>query len=167
MNPAAKNISQPAGELRIEAANVQMLLIAPDAKETGYDPKSRKVLRVIPDSAYYEDALLAYDSGRVDPNTTQTIDVRRPAPGNYRLLISPGTAADGEEYEILVHLYRSDGTEASVVRISGQANRGAPTAFELELEGSPPRTVLLKARRPVHAPKPHERQLGGRLSRRD
>src|SRR5574340_608620 len=102
MNPAAKNTSEPASELRIEAANVQMLLIAPDAKETGYDPKSRKVLRVIPDSAYYEDALLAYDSGRVDPNTTQTIDVRRPAPGNYRLLISPGTATDGEEYEILV-----------------------------------------------------------------
>lgn len=142
--PTIKRTSESASELRIVAANVQMLLTASNGKETGYDPKSRKTLRAIADSDYYEDALLAFDSGRVDPNTTQAIDVRQPVQGTYRLLVSSGTAADGEEYEILIHLYRNDGSEAPIVRLSGTAKQNAPTVFEFELKGSPPRSALLR-----------------------
>lgn len=137
-----KTNSAAGSELRIVAANVQLLLIAPDGKKTGYDPKLQKEMRAIPDSAYYQDALLAYDSGRVDPNTTQTIDVRHPRTGQYKLLVSQGTAADGEEYEILVHLYRSEGSEVPVLRLSGTAKSGAPAAFKFVLDNGAARRLL-------------------------
>jgi hypothetical protein len=124
------NAGAAGSELRIEAANVQMLLIAPGGKETGYDAKTKTVTKEIPRSAYYEDALLAFDSGRVDPNTTQTVDVKNPAAGNYRLVVSPGTAPDGEEYEIRVSLYLRGGAEQNV-RISGKAKRDRTASYEL------------------------------------
>ncbi len=142
----AEQNSGAASELRIVAANVQLLLIAPDGKETGYDPKTRKIAKTIPGSAYNEDALLAYDSGRVDPNTTQTIDVKHPSAGKYRLVVSPGTAADGEEYEVRVHLYRPAGGEARNVRIAGTARRNKAATYEIQVKGEPPELCLPVAR---------------------
>lgn len=145
-NPTTTNY-QTGIELRIVAANVQLLLIAPHGKKTGYDAKSRKQLRAIPDSAYYQDALLAYDSGRVDPNTTQTVDVRHAPAGKYKLLVSQGTAADGEEFEVLIHLYSRDGREASFLRLSGTVKPGAPAAFDFDLKNTvAPRLILLTSR---------------------
>jgi hypothetical protein len=131
-------------ELTVVAAKVQMLLIAPGGKKTGYDPKSRKVVRGIPNSAYYQDALLQYDSGRVDPNTTQTIDLKRPQAGPFRLVVSPGTAADGEEYEIHVNLYLQGGGEARMARIAGTMEAGRSTVYELSVSAEPPGVVASK-----------------------
>lgn len=117
-------------ELRIVAANVQMLLIAPDGKKTGYDAKLKQKVHGISDSAYYEDALLAFDSGRVDPNTTQTIDVRNPVAGKYRLKVTPGTAPDGEEFEIQVSLSLRSGDERNA-RVAGTAERKKPSSYEI------------------------------------
>jgi hypothetical protein len=137
--------SGPKGsELSIVAANVQMLLIAPGGKKTGFEPKARKIVKEITDSAYYEDALLVYDSGRADPNTTQTIDVKQPAPGTYRLIVSPGTAADGEEYEIHVHLYLHGGGEARTARIAGTVKAGRTAAYELSVSAEPAGVVVAK-----------------------
>jgi len=127
----ARSVS--VAELRIVAAKVQLLLIAPNGKKTGYDPTTKRKLRAIAHSGYYEDALLEYDSGRVDPNTTQTIDVRRPAAGTYRLIVSPGTAADGEEYEVRIHLYSQDGSGAKDARIAGTARQGSSEEFEFRI----------------------------------
>lgn len=124
-------------ELTIVAANVQMLLIAPDGKETGYDPKLQKQVRTVPGSAYYQDALLAYDSGRVDPNTTQTIDVGHAVAGTYKLVVSAGTAAEGEEYEVRIRLSRRDGSEAAIARITGTAEREKPASYELRVSVDP------------------------------
>lgn len=125
------------------AANVQLLLISPDGKRTGYDPHSKEKFRTIPDSAYYEDALLAYDTGAVDPNTTQTIDVRDPGLGRYRLVVSPGTAADGEEYEVRVKLYLRNGSEVRVARIAGTAERGKAATYELRVSADPASVVIV------------------------
>jgi hypothetical protein len=134
---AKTNPQASASELRIVAADVQMLLIAPDGKKTGFDPKLKTKFRAIADSAYYEDALLAYDSGRVDPNTTQTIDVRNPKPGRYKLVVSSGTAADGQEYEVRLNLYSGDGDDARA-RISGTVNHSKATTFEIRVSNNPP-----------------------------
>ncbi len=142
----AKDSSGAANsELSIVAAKVQMLLIAPDGKETGYDPRTKKTSRAIPDSTYDEDALLAYDSGRVDPNTTQTIDVRNPPVGKYRLIVSLGTAADGEEYEIQIHIYRNSG-EARTARIAGTAQRRKIATYELRVSAGPAAVAIIDPR---------------------
>jgi hypothetical protein len=142
-----------SGELRIVAANVQLLLIAPDGKETGYDPRSKKKLHVIPGSAYYEDALLAYDSGRVDPNTTQTIDVRHPVAGKYQLVVSPGTAADGEAYDVRATFYSQDGSEAGSARIAGTAKQRTSATYELTIGGTPAILVIANSVRQPHSRK--------------
>lgn len=150
-NQAATKRTRPVGndrgELTVVAADIQLLLIAPGGKETGYDPKSKTILKEIPGSAYYQDALLAYDSGRVDPNTTQTLNVQQPKAGKYRLIVSPGTLADGEEYEVRVHLYRRDGSDAGSSRIAGAARRGMPKTYDLQLSTSPRAAVtVIRAR---------------------
>lgn len=132
------------GELSLVAADVQLLLIAPGGKETGYDPKSKKILKEIPGSVYYQDALLAYDSGRVDPNTTQTLNVQQPVAGKYRLIVSRGSAADGEEYEIRVHLYGADGGDARDVRIAGTSKRGDTATYELLLRLGPAKAIVVQ-----------------------
>jgi hypothetical protein len=131
-------------ELSIVAAKVQMLLIAPDGRRTGFEPKSQKIIKAIPNSAYYQDALLQYDSGRVDPNTTQTIDVKRPPIGRYRLLVTPGTAADGEEYDIRVNLYLQGGGETRTTRIAGTAEAGKIANYELRVNVEPPGVVVVE-----------------------
>jgi hypothetical protein len=133
----ALNVHPASGELNIVAANVQLLLIAPDGRKTGYDARSKKKLRAIPESTYDEDALLAYDTGAVDLNTTQTLNVRHPLAGKYRLMVSSGSLADGQEYEVQVHLYRRDGSEASIVRLAGTVKRDAPATYEFELRSGP------------------------------
>jgi hypothetical protein len=130
-------------QLSIVGAKVQMLLIAPGGKKTGFESRSQKIRKEIPYSAYYQDALLAYDSGRVDPNTTQTIDVNHPAAGTYRLVISPGTAADGEEYEVQIHLYSPDGGNLKTARIAGIAKRGKTATYELVVGGDPGTVAVL------------------------
>ncbi|MGH9738917.1 MAG: hypothetical protein ACRD4X_10060 [Candidatus Acidiferrales bacterium] len=132
------------GELSVVAADVQLLLIAPGGKESGYDPKSKKILKEIPGSAYYQDALLAYDSGRVDPNTTQTLNVQQPAAGKYRLIVSRGSAADGEEYEIRIHLYGANGSDARDVRIAGTSRRGETATYELLLRPGPGNAIVVQ-----------------------
>ena len=99
---------------------------------------------MIPESGYYEDALLVYDSGRADPNTTQTIDVKQPGPGKYRLIISPGTAADGEEYEIHVNLYLHGGGESRTARIAGTAEHAKIATYELRVSVEPPEIAVIK-----------------------
>jgi hypothetical protein len=137
------NSRADSSELTIVAANVQLLLIAPDGKQTGYDPKTRKIVKAIPNSAYNEDALLAYDTGAVDPNTTQTIDVKHPPAGKYRLVVSSGTAADGEEYEVQVKLYARDGSDARIARITGTAERGRTANYELQIAAGPQAELIL------------------------
>jgi hypothetical protein len=137
------NARLDSGELNIVAANVQLLLIAPDGKETGYDPKTKKRLRAIPESTYDEDALLAYDTGAVDLNTTQTLNVRHPVAGKYRLVVSSGSLADGQEYEIRVHLYRSDGSEAANIRLAAAARAAKPATYEFDLRTSPESSLVV------------------------
>lgn len=132
------------GELRIVAADVQLLLIAPDGKETGYDPRAKKEVREIPRSSYFEDALAAFDSGRVDRSTTQTLAVRRPQAGKYRLMVSAGYLTSGEQYEARVTLYRRDSSEAASVRIAGMAERGRAAAYEVVLGGSGGKAMVVK-----------------------
>lgn len=129
-------------ELTIVAANVQMVLIAPDGKETGYDPKLKKQVRTIPDSTYYEDALLAFDSGRVDPNTTQTLSVQHPKAGKYRLVVSSGTARDGQEYEVRIAFAQRDGSETHNLRLAGAAKREKPAIYELRVSEDPPGVLI-------------------------
>jgi len=120
-----------------------MLLIAPDGKKTGFETKSGKIVKTIPNSAYYQDALLQYDSGRADPDTTQTIDVKQPMAGRYRLLVSQGTAADGEGYEIHVSLYSQLDGEAQTARTAGTAERGKIATYELSVSGDPATVVVI------------------------
>jgi hypothetical protein len=129
----ASKTQADAGELSILAADVQLLLIAPDGKATGYDARTEKQVREIPASSYFEDAQLAFDSGRVDTSTTQTLHVQRPPAGKYRLVISPGNLADGEGYEVRVRLYRRDGSEAASARIDGKVKHGEAVEYEVEL----------------------------------
>lgn len=142
VNASAQNVrtgekAQPEqAELRIVAAKVQMLLIAPDGRKTGYDPRSKGTVGTIPKSRYDQDALLAYDTGAVDLNTTQTIDVRHPAEGRYRLVVSPGGAADGEEYEVHIHLYLRDGIDVKTARIAGTAKSGKVATYELSVDAA-------------------------------
>lgn len=136
------NSHSKSSELEIVAANVQLLLFAPDGKKTGYDPRAKKKFHAIPDSAYYEDALLAYDTGAVDLNTTQTIRVLHPQAGKYRLVVSPGTAANGEEYEVRVKLYTRNGGEARITRIAGTAERGKSSTYEFVV-GFDPASVAI------------------------
>ena len=136
--------ARKGSELSIVAANVQMLLVAPSGKKTGFEAKSQKIAREIPNSAYYQDALLEYDSGRVDPNTTQTLDVKKPQAGRYRLLVAPGTAADGEEYEIRVTLYLQRGDEARTARIAGTAEHDTTATYEIRVSGGAEGTVAVK-----------------------
>jgi len=137
-----------AAELKIAGRDVQMLLIAPGGRKTGYEAKSGKIVRGIADSGYFEDALLAFDSGRADNSTTQTIDVRRPAAGDYKLMVMAGKLADGERYEVRATLYRADGGEAGTVRIDGKAWHGHAASYELKIAGAPGRLELLSGRRP-------------------
>lgn len=130
--PSAKSRAH-GSELSVVAADVQLLLIARNGKETGYDPRTKKQVREIPGASYFEDALAAFDSGRVDTSTTQTLQVRRPQAGKYRLVISPGNLADGEGYEVRVKLYRRDGSEAANARIDGTVKRGEAVEYEVEL----------------------------------
>lgn len=140
---AATGTNKVAGsELSIVAAKVQMLLIAPGGKKTGFEAKSQTIVKEIPESAYYQDALLQYDSGRVDTDTTQTIDVKQPMPGKYRLIVSPGTAADGEEYEIRVNLYSQEGGDARTARIAGMAEHGTVATYDLTVSGEPATVVV-------------------------
>ena len=150
---AALATGRRGGELTVVAADVQLLLIAPGGKETGYDPQSKKVVKGIAHSAYDQDALLAFDSGRVDPSTTQTLTVKRPNAGTYRLVVSQGTAADGEEYEVRITLDRLGGYEAGIVRITGTATRGNSTTYELKVKADPANVVIVnRARRVAQAP---------------
>jgi hypothetical protein len=132
-----RNSSANAIELSIVAAKVQMLLSAPNGKKTGFEPKPQKIVKEIPNSSYYQDALLQYDSGRVDPNTTQTIDVKQATPGKYRLIVSQGNAADGEEYEIHVNLYLQPRGETRTARIAGAARRGKVATYDLSVSAVP------------------------------
>jgi hypothetical protein len=143
--PAKKDRS----ELTVVAADVQLLLIVPSGKKTGYDAGTRKQLRAIPDSAYDQDALPAYDSGRADTSTTQRIDVRHPAAGKYRLIVSAGTLADGREYEVRITLYGRDGSEARSVRVTGTAARDKPASYELRISTRPGHVAILS--RPASA----------------
>jgi hypothetical protein len=138
-----RNSSAKGSELSIAAAKVQMLLIAPDGKKTGFEARSRRIVKAIPNSAYYQDALLQYDSGRVDPDTTQTIDVKQAIPGKYRLIVSQGTAASGEDYEIRVNLYLQDGGETHTARIAGTVERGKVAAYELSVSAEPASAVVI------------------------
>ncbi|HVB87502.1 MAG TPA: hypothetical protein VNK23_12650 [Candidatus Dormibacteraeota bacterium] len=133
----------PGGELKIVAADVQLLLIAPNGRETGYDPKIGKEKKTIPESSYYKDALLAFDSGRADTSTTQTIDVQHPAAGKYRLVVSSGGLAEGESYEVRVTLYRADGSEASNARIAGTVKHDKAAMYELRLSAEPATVAIV------------------------
>jgi len=134
--PSAK--PRPNGsELKIVAADVQMLLIAPNGRETGYDPKTKKIIKGIAASAYYQDALLAYDTGRTDLSTTQTIDVQHPAAGKYRLVVTGDGLPDGESYAVRATLYRPDGGEADIAHIAGQVKRGKTETYELRVTSEP------------------------------
>jgi hypothetical protein len=132
--PSAKPVAVRS-ELSIVAADVQLLLIAPDGKKTGYDPRAKKQVREIPGASYFEDALAEFDSGRVDRSTTQTLQVRRPQAGNYRLVVSPGYLEDGERYEVRVKLYRGDGSEAANARIDGTVKGREAVEYEVMLSG--------------------------------
>lgn len=131
----ARNAQADGSELSIVAADVQLLLIAPDGKETGYDPRAKKQVREIAGATYFEDALAEFDSGRVDRSTTQTLQVRRPRAGKYRLVVSPGYLEDGERYEVRVKLYRKDSSEAADGRIEGTVKGREAEVYELELGG--------------------------------
>lgn len=139
--PRAKS-QRNRSELKIVAADVQLLLIAPNGRETGYDPKTRKEIKTISDSAYYQDALLAYDTGRTDLSTTQTIDVQHPAAGKYRLIVSGSGLPNGESYEVRVTLYRADGNEAGNARIARSVERDKTETYELRV-GADPATVAI------------------------
>jgi hypothetical protein len=130
-------------ELSIVAAKVQILLIAPNGRKTGFEPKSERIVKEIANSAYYQDALLQYDSGRVDPNTTQTLDVKQATPGKYRLIVSQGNAADGEEYEIHVNLYLQPRGETRTARIAGTVKAAKLATYELSVSAGPAMVVVV------------------------
>ncbi len=129
----APNTPSISNELIITAANVQLLLIAPDGKRTGYDPKTKKQYRAIPESGYFQDALPAYDTGRTDLSTTQTINVQHPAAGKYRLIVSGGSAPSGESFDVRVKIYRNESSKAGKARIAGTIKSGVPNVYELQL----------------------------------
>jgi hypothetical protein len=140
--PSAKSKAD-GSELKIVAADVQMLLVAPNGRETGYGPKTKKIIKGIAASAYYQDALLAYDTGRTDLSTTQTVDVRHVAAGKYRLMVTGGGLADGESYEVRVTLYRADGSEAGNARIAGRVEHDRAQTYELRVSADPAAVVIV------------------------
>jgi len=144
--PAGSHAKSQAdsSELKIVAADVQLLLVAPNARETGYDPKTKKEIKTIPDSAYYQDAQLAYDTGRTDLSTTQTIDVQHPAAGKYQLIVFGSGLPDGESYEVRMTLYRADGSEAGNARIAGTVKRDKTETYELRVGANPARVAIVR-----------------------
>lgn len=134
-----------SGELQIVAADVQLLLIAPNGKETGYDPRAKKQVREIAGASYFEDALAEFDSGRVDRSTTQTLQVQRPRAGKYRLVVSPGYLENGERYEVRVKLYREDSSEAANARIEGTVEGRVAVEYEVELGGDDEKALIVQA----------------------
>jgi hypothetical protein len=132
------NFPSDDSELNIVANGVGLLLIAPDGRETGYDPESKKEYQAIPDSEYSADALAADDgSGEVNPSTTQTINVRQPISGKYRLEVSAGGLAEGEAYKIRASLYLRDGNEVPEVSLTGAAMPSVPDVYEFQLSTDP------------------------------
>jgi hypothetical protein len=142
-----RNSGANALELSIVAAKVQLLLIAPGGKKTGLEAKLQKTVKEIPHSSYYQDALLQYDSGRVDPNTTQTIDVKEATPGKYTLIVSQGNAENGEDYEIHINLYLQPSGETRTARIAGTAERGKLSTYELSVSAAPAMIAVVGQRK--------------------
>lgn len=134
-----------SGELQIAAADVQLLLIAPDGKKTGYDPKAKRQVRGIPEASYFEDALAEFDSGRVDRSTTQKLQVQRPRVGKYRLVVSPGYLEDGQRYEVRVKLYREDSSLAANARIDGTVKGHEAAEYDVGLGGCDGKVLTVRA----------------------
>lgn len=117
------------GELDIAVHDAALRLIAPDGRETGYDPNGDDYY-AIPWAAYNNNELAADDERFAGHPFTETLKVQMPIEGLYELMIYGGKRS--EKYRVEISLLLAEAEEADAV-LTGTTHPGLPTVYDFEV----------------------------------
>jgi hypothetical protein len=123
--------------------DTDLLLVAPNGSQTGFDPKTQTRANEIVASAYATDQLEDGSGATVDSGVFHSIQVRQPAQGTYSVVVS-GVAAS--PYTLRIVPYSQDASNQPPLLVPGIAGIGSTSTFTVQfdpLSGSVPQVTRI------------------------
>jgi len=133
---------KPLSGLGIVAGSpVELLIVAPNGQETGFDPALGKVVEQIASSDYYTESVGDDTGGGADTNPVKKIEVVTPSAGQYTLKVI-GTGSGG--FTLFISGYDDNGEE-SMETFTGTTSPGTTLTYDVQYSPSPGSQIVVTA----------------------
>jgi hypothetical protein len=132
-------VADPAGdisELDVAVGDVAEFLITdPSGRKTGYDSATSKIVKEIPNSEYFRDALQNDVTGAAPTETNHFASIFQPNSTTYNVVV---TGLKLGTFTLVGRIFAQDGTPAVEILVSGIAGPGSSTEFTIHENTTPP-----------------------------
>lgn len=114
--------------------NVEIMVIDPAGKRTGFVPTTGAVVEEIPNSEYFRDTLANVETGGPPVDTSHQIQIDQAAAGTYQVIV---TSRKQGQYSISVDTFSSDGKPQIPRTIIQGTTQTGSSSFQIQYVSTP------------------------------
>ena len=113
--------------------NVELLVVDPAGKRTGFDPTTGNTIQEIASSVYFSDSLINAQTGEPPNETGHQLQIDSPISGTYQVIV---TGRQVGPYTIVIYPFSDDGGSQAPIKLQGTAGTGS-SILQLQYNSTP------------------------------